>query len=146
MLNNTMTGRLLAAACMLAMVGCGTPLPVYTPAPAEKTVTAKLLGSGSPYMCTQGKKYSLDVKESGGFRTVQLPLDNRVTLWRYMSFQGYQVISSCTPMLSLVPKSGTDLIISAGLADGRCFIEAVREDNARATGVALDPTVGPPSC
>ena len=145
MLNFSMTARLMAACCLLAAAGCNT-LPAYTPAPAEKTVTAKLLGYGKPFMCTQGKRYSLDVHESGGYQTTQLPVGSRVTLWRYMSYQGYQVTSSCTPMLSLIPKEGVGVIINSGLADGKCFIEAVREDVARDTGVALDPTIGGPAC
>jgi hypothetical protein len=145
MLNLSINARLIAACCLLSTAGCNT-LPTYVPAPAEKTVTAKLLGYGKPFMCKQGQKYSLDVNEAGGYQTTQLPVGNRLTLWRYMSYQGYQVISSCTPMLSLVPKEGVGIVISSGLADGKCFIEAVREDLTRETGVALEPTIGGPAC
>jgi hypothetical protein len=145
MLNFSITARLLAVCCLLASAGCNT-LPAYAPAPAEKTVTAKLLGYGKPFMCKEGKRYSLDVSESDGYQTTQLPVGARLTVWRYMSYQGYNVISSCSPTISLIPKEGVGLIIHSGLAGGKCFIEAVREDVARDTGVALDPTIGAPAC
>lgn len=145
MLNLSSCARRIAVCSLLAMSGC-TTLPTYAPAAAEKTVPVQLLGYGAPYMCVGGTKYKLDYKESAGAFTTQIPVGSRVTLWRYMSYAGYQVTSSCTPMLSLIPQEGVGLIINSGLANGRCFIEAVREDRTRDTGVALEPSVGAPAC
>jgi hypothetical protein len=145
MLNFSRITRLAAAVSLLAFGGCST-LPTYEPAATEKTVNVQLLGYGAPSMCVDGRKYRLDAKESAGAITTQIPVGQRVTLSRYMTYAGYQVTSSCNPSLSLIPKEGVGVILNTGLADGRCFIEVVREDRARDTGVALEPTVGPPAC
>lgn len=138
-------GRLAAAGGLLVLGGCA--LPTYVPQQGETLATAKLYGFGDPFMCRDGKSYRLEVsKGADGGDVVQLPVDKRVAIWRYMSVQGYQVITSCHPTLSLVPRQGVTLAIHSGLAKQGCFIEAVREDAGTDSGVALETSIGRPAC
>jgi len=138
-------GRLAAACSLLILGGCA--LPTYVPQQGETLTTAKLYGFGKPFMCKDGKSYQLEVgKGADGGDVVQLPVDKRVAIWRHLSEQGYQVITSCNPTLSLVPRQGVTLAIHSGLAKQGCFIEAVREDASAASGVAFETSVGRPAC
>lgn len=124
-------------ASMLA--ACGV-VP-YQPAPNEVLAPVKLVGIGSPRMCLDGKMYSLSVDNH---QTVKVPVGQRITLGSYMYFDGYSVSFSCMPRLSFTPAAGSSYVSNAGLVDQRCFMELVREDNTRDTGVVPEMTIGPP--
>ncbi|MES2323110.1 MAG: hypothetical protein V4633_12670 [Pseudomonadota bacterium] len=137
------TLTIAALAATLALTGCST-MPIYEAKPAD--VRIQLLGMGKPGMCVGGTHYQLPVTEEKGIRTVRVPTGNRVMLWSTMVFQGYNVMSSCQPLLAFVPAAGHSYVSNAGLTDGKCFIELVREDSLRATGVAPEPTLQRPKC
>lgn len=141
----TVPFRAACLAALLALGGCNT-LPAYAPAPAEKLATVRFLGSGVPYMCVNGARYKLTVAETDGDFTTRIPAGKRVMLWRYLSYAGYQVTSSCSAALSVVAAEGSTIIVNSGLDAGKCFIEAVREDKSRETGVRIEPSVGAPTC
>jgi len=130
-------------AIALVLAGCST-MPTYEPQAAD--VSVQLVGMGQPGICVGGNNYRLDVAENEGIRTVRVPTGNRVMLWSTMAFQGYNVISRCEPALAFVPSAGNTYVANAGLADGKCFIELVREDKQRETGVAPEPTLQRPKC
>ncbi len=135
----------IAACALLSLAGCG--LPTYVPQSGEPLATAKLYGFGKPFMCKDGQRYQLDVKEApNGDSSVALPVGKRITVWRYISTQGYQVITSCNPSISLIPQQGVTTAIHSGLGKNGCFIEAVREDLQSDTGVALDTSLNYPTC
>ena len=124
------------------LAACGA-VP-YQPGPNEVLAPVKLVGLGSPRMCMDGKLYSLSADKS---ETVKVPVGQRITLGSYMYFDGYNVSFSCMPQLSFMPQAGLSYVSNAGLRDQRCFVELVREDASRETGVAPEPSLGPPqSC
>lgn len=137
--------RVLAASALLCLTACNS-LPVYTPAPGEKMVDVHFVGYGQPSICVGGKAYGLDLKKENDEHVAQVPADKRVMVFTYLSYAGYQVISSCKASLSLTPRAGKPFIVNSGTIGGKCFVEAVLEDNRTVTGVALDPSVGPPRC
>lgn len=137
--------RVVSACVLLFLTACNS-LPVYTPAPGDKTVEVRFVGYGRPSICFDGKGYNLDLKKDKDQQLAQVPADKRVMVFTYLSYAGYQVTSSCKAALSLTPRAGKPFIVNSGTTGGRCFVEAVLEDNSTATGVALDPSVGPPRC
>jgi hypothetical protein len=137
--------RAFQASLLFTLAACNT-LPTYTPAPGEETVGVRFVGFGRPSICFEGKSYQLDLTPSNGQYVARLPADKRVMVFSYQSVQGYQVISTCSASLSLTPKSGRPVVINSGIDGGRCFVESVVEDASTSSGVALDPSVGPPRC
>jgi len=134
--------RALPAAALL--LGACSILPTYEPKAADATIS--FVGIGRPSFCSRAGRFSLDVIEADGYRTAKVPVGERISVWNYMSFDGYNVISTCMPMLAFTPAAGKSYILNAGLADGKCFIELVREDKSRDTGVALEPSMAQPGC
>jgi hypothetical protein len=133
------------ALCMVAatlVTACGV-VP-YQPTPQDVLVPVKLVGMGSPRMCRDGKFYSLTTDAAGD--TVRVPAGQRITFGTYMYFDGYNVSYSCLPQLSFVPEAGRSYVSNSGLRDQRCFVELVREDVSRDTGVAPELSLGAPYC
>lgn len=143
MITKPLRARLLCASAAVLLAACNS-LPVYQPTAGDATIS--FVGMGRPAFCSKGTSYQLDVVEADGYRTAKVPVGARVTLWSGMSFQGYQVISSCAPVLAFTPVSGGSYIVNAGLDSGKCFIELVREDKSRDTGVALEMSMTRPGC
>jgi hypothetical protein len=138
--------RASLACALLPLAACNT-LPTYVPASGEKTVDVSFVGFGRPSICVDGKSYKLDLTKKNQYQYVaQLPANKRVLVFSYQFYQGYQVMSSCRASLSLTPKFGMPVVINSGLDAGKCYVEAVLEDSSSPTGVALDPSVGPPQC
>lgn len=140
-----LVSRLAATSLLLALAACNS-LPPYTPAAGEKTVRAEFIGGGRPSICVAKQSYSLPLVEEKGKYFAQLPVDQRVMIFAYQSFQGYQVTSSCHAALSLIPQAGKQIVVNSGLVDGKCFVESVLVDGSTPSGLALDPSVGPPQC
>ncbi len=143
MTTNRTTLRLLIGAAALLLSACHT-LPTYQPVAGDPTVS--FVGMGKPSFCTKAGRFQLDVTEADGYRTARVPAGQRISMWSYMSFQGYQVITTCMPTLAFTPQTGSAYIVNAGLNNGKCFIEVVREDKSRDTGVALETSAGRPEC
>lgn len=141
----TFFSRAALACAVLPLAACNT-LPTYTPAPGEKTVDTRFVGFGRPSICFDGKSYKLDLVEDKGQYVAKLPADKRVLVFTYQSYQGYQVVSSCSASLSLTPKQGHPIVVNSGLNAGKCYVESVIEDRSTPTGLAIDPSVGPPQC
>lgn len=135
--------RLLCAAAALLLSACHS-LPVYEPTASDASIA--FIGMGRPAFCTASGRYGLDVVAADGYRSAKVPAGQRLTLWTGMTFDGYQVISRCSPALAFTPAAGGSYIVNAGLSSGQCFIELVREDKSRDTGVALEASVGKPEC
>ncbi len=134
---------LLSLLAALVLSACGT-LPVYQPAAGDPTIT--FVGMGRPGFCSSAGRFQLDVIVANGFSTAKVPANQRISIWSGMSFQGYNVITSCAPKLAFTPRSGSAYIVNAGLDSGQCFIELVREDKSRPAGVALEMSTGRPGC
>ena len=122
------------------MTACGV-VP-YQPTPQDVLVPVKLVGMGSPRMCRDGKLYSLPADASG--ESVKVPSGQRITFGTFMYFDGYNVSYSCLPRVSFVPEAGRTYVSNSGLRDQRCFVEVVREDLSRDTGVAPELSLAPP--
>lgn len=137
--------RIAAAFLLLSLAACKN-LPLYTPQPGEKTVAVRFIGQAEPSICTGGTSYKLNLVRDKDQYVAELPVDRRVMIFSYQSYQGYQVISTCHAALSLIPQAGRTIVVNSGVVNGKCFVEAVVEDSRTPSGVALDPTVGPPRC
>lgn len=144
-LSNTLRATIACGVVLLS--ACGTPVAVYVPAADTPTTRVTLMGGGIPFMCLSGEHYRFDAQPGPeGTSFLQVPVGQRLTLRSVMSYHGYNVVSTCRPALSLIPKQGQPLIVNSGLEKSGCFIEAVREDNSRETGVAIEPSLGRPQC
>lgn len=145
MTNYICAQRMLALASALLLAACNA-LPIYQPEPREPVTTIKLIGMGSMSLCKGGHHYQLKSEVIDGFTTIRVGTKERISLTTFMQFQGYNVISSCHPSLSLIPEPGIGLVANSGLSNGSCFMEIVREDASRPSGVALEPTLKAPQC
>ena len=142
-MTTVLSQRLAGAAAALTLSACNV-LPIYQPAPSDARIT--FVGLGQPGFCSAAGRFKLDVTEENGVRSALVPAGQRLTLWSYMNFQGYQAMSTCHPALSFTPASRTAYVANAGLVNGKCFIELVRDDARTATGLAIEPTAGAPTC
>jgi hypothetical protein len=104
----------------------------------------RFVGIGKLQMCKEGKLYSLDVDSATN--TAMVPAGQRITVGSFMYFSEYMYNYSCRPVTSFIPDASRAYVSNAGVADRRCFIELVRQDSSRDTGVMLEPTIGPGSC
>ena len=133
----------VAVSCLLMSAGCQT---AYIPPAGEKMVTARLDGaSEGMQMCTANGRYNLNIKEEKGVFTIQIPVGQRVTLINSMFGGSYPYRWACYAKLSLTAEEGKDIMLISGSNVKGCYIQAMRLNRARATGVP-DPTAGPPSC
>ena len=134
--------HLLTAAAALVLTGCA--VPVYVPAANEVLAPVKMYGLGAPIICVNGKSYSPPASKMAD--AIAVPTGSRVSLVKKMVFDGGNVTSICQAQLSFMPKAGNVYVSNAGLIDRQCFIELVREDPSKETGVSIEPSVGPSLC
>lgn len=134
-------------AVLLALTACGTPMPKYVPAANEPTAVIKLVGEQQGVnICRDGTLMHVSTIKTGETRTVIVPADKRITLWSYLMFQGYNTTVRCAAALSLVASSDAALILNTDIRANGCYVEAVREDASRPSGLAPEPSVGRPLC
>lgn len=126
---------------LLILGGCATPYPFTK---EEKTASIKLMNMGKAEFCKSGNFYIMPAVE--GTNSALVPTGERISIGTFMSFQGYNVIHHCYPFLSFLPKAGDKYVLHNYIRDNRCFVELVREDSTKATGVSLEPSVGPRDC
>jgi hypothetical protein len=142
MIDRRISGFSLAVVTLALLTGCGA-MP-YQPAANETMVPIKLMGIGEPRMCKDGKVYSLSKDSKTG--VAKVPVGQRISVGSYMYFDNYSVVYSCTAWLSFVPEADRAYVSNAGIGDQRCFIEVVREDTAKETGVVREPSVASSNC
>lgn len=119
------------------MAGCAGP---YQPAPNEPMASVRYLGWDAPRMCKDGKMYRLS--SMGSSDVYQVPVGSVIAMGANLQSDGYNVVYHCNPWLGFTPEVNRTYVLNAGLVSaGRCFIELVREDNSRDTGVAIEPSV-----
>lgn len=140
---NKQAQKWVLAIVVPAISGCAIN-PPYVPAKEEKTAVVRLLGMSTLTMCKGGTFYDVSAQEAGGVAPV--PAGERISVGSYMSYGGYNVTYSCYPFLSFVPKQGETYVVHSFLRGDRCFIELVREDKTKATGVTFEPSIGPRDC
>ena len=130
--------RLLGAVLVVSLgSGCAGP---YQPSANDVMVPVKYMGWGSPSMCKDGKLYNLHRAENSD--AYQVPSGQLIAFGTRMHSSGYNVSYTCSPWLAFIPEAGRIYVANGGLvSQGRCFIELVREDETKETGVALEPSV-----
>lgn len=132
---------------LLGLSACGTPPAMYVPAPTERTAVVKLAGEQKGVrICRSGQPLYVTSTTSGNIRSVVIPADERITLISLIAIEGYNVRSTCSPAISLIVKTGTSVVLNADVQENGCYFEAVREDASSPSGLAVEPSVGPPSC
>ena len=137
--------RFALGSLALSLAAC-TSVPTYLPPAGQATVSARFTGPGHPSMCVDGTQYRLKLFTENDQLLAALPAGKRVRINAFQYYGGYQTSASCSAALSLTPEEGKPVIINNGLDGSRCYIAAVREDESTLTGVAIDPTGGPPQC
>lgn len=135
--------RLGGTAAAGLLLGCTLP---YRPVQEAPLVAVTLVDTVSPQICIDRQWYHLEVKEQGPTRSVLVPSGKRITLMVSDVLSPAAATPSCKPMLSVIPAAGTRLALHSGLVGAACFIEIVREDQRNPTGVAPEPSIGPPQC
>ncbi|WOB10506.1 hypothetical protein [Piscinibacter gummiphilus] len=137
---------LWVAAGVAMSMAAGCAVMPYQPAANEPMASVKYFGWGSPRICKGGKMYSLS--SVGNSDVYQVPVGQPIAFGANLQSGGYNVTYFCNPWLGFTPEANRTYVANAGLAAaGRCFIELVREDNSRETGVAVEPTLArAPSC
>jgi len=135
---------LLPSVAALSVLGGCAGMPPYQPGADDVMVPIKLFGDGRPQMCKDGRNYSLATTDTSD--TVKVPSGQRISLGAFMQYDGYNVIYTCRPALSFVPRPGQAYVANTGLNNNRCFIELVREDLSKDTGVAFEPSLAAASC
>ena len=95
-------------------------------------------------MCKDGSFYSLRAPE--GTDAIPIPAGARITLGTYMSYSGYNVSYTCYPFLSFRAEAGRTYLIDNYVREKKCYVELVREDLSKESGVALESSVGPRDC
>jgi hypothetical protein len=135
----------ISAAVLLALVGCAS-LHTYVPDANETTTSVQFLGFGKPKLWRDDdhRTLDLDVKENNGKRTMLVPANKRITIWVPQTYYDHRVVSHCDAALSLVPVPGQEVVIFSGIHGRQCTIEAVRINNSKLTGVAIDSSVAGP--
>lgn len=142
----TVRGRMavwLAGIMAAGLVG-GCTLP-YRSTPNAAHVPVTLVNTVSPRICIDHQWFRLEVTEQGTTRSVMVPAGKRITLMADDALVP-SASSNCNPMLSIQPAPGTRLALHSAVAGYACFIEVVREDGSTPTGVAPEPSTGPPQC
>jgi hypothetical protein len=133
----------LLIGCASLLSGCVTNEP-YAFAEGEKAASIKFLGMGRISFCRTNQFYSFTPVENSDL--VRVPVGERVSVGSFMHFSGYNVSYSCYPFLSFLPEEGKTYVIDNSIRGSKCFIEVVREDKSKATGVSLETSVGPRDC
>lgn len=136
-----LTGVAVLGACLQSCA-----VTTYVPAPDEHMVTVRAVGIGRPQLCKDGKMYWAP-EAKGVPDGVRVPTGQRLTVGAHLVSDGYQVIHYCRPFLSFVPGDGETYIMNSALGgDGKCFVELVREDPTKKSGLAIEPSVSRASC
>ncbi|WP_426104009.1 hypothetical protein [Massilia sp. TSP1-1-2] len=139
------TSSTLLAGAALALLSACSGLQLHPSSPSDVTVHFVGIG-GHTQFCTADGRYATEEFKDNGYRSIKLPVGKLITLWSSMSFAGYNVTSSCAPALAFIPVEGKQYVVNAGLVNGKCFIEMVREDASVESGVVFDTSVQKPSC
>ena len=135
----------ISAAALLALAGCASSY-TYVPDAKETTTTIQFLGFGKPKLWADGdhRTLDLDVKDDNGKRTILVPANKRITIWVPQTYSEHRMVAHCDLALSLVPVPGQEVVIFSGIDGNHCTIDAVRIDNSKPAGVAIDRSVAVP--
>jgi hypothetical protein len=134
----------LVLALAVVASGCATGNGPYVFAAGERTARLRVVDSQKFSICKDSRFY--DVTPDPGTPYARIPASGRITVGRFLYYQGYQVHYSCYPMLSFDPRPDGEYVMDAGVTGDRCFIDLVRADGASPTGIAPERSVGPRDC
>ncbi len=129
---------------LLLLVGCSNMRP-YEFVKDEPKAELHNYGYGWVSMCKDNSYYSVHTKKDDNTIAI-IPAGKRITFMKNMYFSGYNVSHSCYPKLSFVPKTGEKYIFNGGISVKGCYAELVKLDEAKETGVSVEPSVSYPNC
>ena len=138
---SNLSRKFLLVLGLVLVTGCASN-PPYPFTKEEKK--AYLKGVNNVAMCKDGSFYTVTTPE--GAKAAPIPAGGRVSLGTYMSYSGYNVTYSCYPFLSFNPHESETYLINTFVRENKCYIELVREDQTKETGVAFEPSLGPRDC
>ena len=122
--------------------GCVSP---YILKDAEPRAKIQPMGFGTITFCKNNKAYSLP-SDPKNKEVKYIPSGERITIKKSLSFQGYNVTYSCHPELSFVPASNETYIVNADLQGSQCYIELLKLNEEKETGVDIDFTTSSSNC
>jgi hypothetical protein len=133
--------KFLLILSLVLLAGCATN-PPYRFSNDEKKALLKSKSDVS--MCKDGKFYSLTTPK--GADAIPIPAGGRITLGTPMHYSGYNVSYNCYPFLSFQAQEGGTYLIDSYVREKKCYIELVREDLSKESGVAFEPSIGSRDC
>jgi hypothetical protein len=135
--------KVLMVLSVSLLAGCAAHDP-YMFSKDEKQASLKLLSAGGVSMCKTGKLYKLAMPD--GAQAAPIPVGGRVDFVSSMFFGDGHYSYTCFPAISFVPKESETYVLHGLVRNGRCFLEIVREDQSKETGLAFEPSIGPRTC
>lgn len=130
---------------LIGFISLSACTPIYKFQTSEPKAKILAMGFGDVTFCKDGSIYTppaLALNRKIKF----IPAEERITVIKNLSFSGYNVTHYCNPRLSFIPKSGETYIINADLNGNQCFIEVVKSNGEKETGVDIETTVDKPNC
>jgi len=129
---------------LISITGCASS-PRYKFTKNEPRVEVTNSGYGGVSMCKDYKYYTPVSKEKNS-GVIMVPAGDRITLMKNVFFSGYNVSFSCYPRLSFIPKEGEKYIVNADISPEGCYVELVKLDGSKETGISVEPSVAGASC
>lgn len=122
--------KIALLACGSLLVGC---LPSYNLKPDSEYATVKLTNNESLKICEQGRMFRLSPINNN--REARVRAGEKISLAKYMSFHGHNVIYSCQPVVTFMPEANETYVLDYNVISNRCFIEVAKEDLVTKTGL-----------
>ncbi|MRX27366.1 hypothetical protein [Kangiella sp. HZ709] len=125
----------------LLFTGC---MEKYKFQDGEKIAYVENMGLGSVSICKDSTFYDVPLDKKSGL--LKVPANERITImkWVYMD-HGYMSYS-CGPKASFIPLENQKYIVNLELLQGGCFIEVVKKNDNKVTGVDFEDSLGGVSC
>ena len=125
-----------------SVTGCAV-IPEYTPKAGQATASLNTQGLGHKWACIDGRRHRLAPNES---KYAEIPAGKRLTIGvSFVNYSGGSFSISCNPRSSFVPQTGERYFVDFDIEGERCYAIVFKEDPGKRTGLALDPSFGPPT-
>lgn len=125
--------------------GCAS-VPEYRAPQGAAVARLNIKSQGSKWICVAGQSQRL-VADSTGY--ADIPAGSRLTIGSsyYSSYHnGFGMAHmSCNPRSSIIPEPGQHYYIDFEIESELCYAFIFKEDATNRTGLAFEPTFGPPS-
>jgi hypothetical protein len=126
---------------LLLVAGCATDSYKIS----KNESSAKIKTSKHITMCKKNNYYSLSPTSDN--QAYEIPANERISIGSITNYTDYSGLNlSCFPLLSFIPKEGEMYIMDTYISGNKCYIELVREDKTKETGVVVEASIGADNC